>query len=90
MIDLLESNLLINNMQIFYCNFINDYVIKLENSLSFNMKKSQFQNLGNFNGVLIKFCKNTFINKFLKGDLFNKHHKFRVYKFNNRRLLISK
>ena len=85
----------IGSIEIDNCNFnnvflslsyVNDYAIKLENNVSFLIKNSQFKFLTTYNKVSIKFYKNQNI-KLYKGDLFNKYHNVRVYKF-NRRLFI--
>ena len=69
-----------NNVLLSFSN-VNDYAIKLENKVSFLMKNSQFQFLRNYDKVSIKFYKNQNF-KLYKGDLFNKYHNVRVYKFN--------
>ena len=81
------ENCIFNNV-FEYSSYVNDYAIKLENNVSFHMKNSQFQYLRNYNKVSIKFYKNQDI-KLYKGDLFNKYHNIRVYKF-NRRLFLQK
>ena len=75
----------IGSIEIDNCNFNNVF---LSFSESMTMPSSLKIKFPNYDKVSIKFYKNQNI-KLYQGDLFNKYHNVRVYKF-NRRLLIPK